>query len=625
MDQRFLEYYNQELKHVRDSAGEFAKAYPKIAGRLGLEAMEVSDPYVERLIESFAFLAARVQLKMDARFPEFTQHLLQIVYPQFQSQTPSVLISHITPDAAEGGLATGYVMPRHTVMNSRIGPKERTSCQFRSAHEVTLWPVKLSDAGYFASDSQLATDHWLGRLGDTKAGLKLSLKATAGLAFNEIQMDDLSVYIAGPDELPFVIYEQIFSQATGFLIRAKGDKSSVPLYRSADCIKPVGFDDDQSLLPIPDRQFRGYRLLQEYFMFPHRYLFFKLTGLQEFLSQCYSTEVEILLLFDQAKPSLKKLIDKNNFLLHCTPAINLIERNADRITLTPTTHEYEVVVDKTQTDNFEVFSVESVLGYTTANEQEVEFLPFYGKYDHPQDNAEGDFFVTRQTPRLLSSKQKKRGPRSSYIGSNTYVSLVNSQSAPLKSSVKQVGLRVLCTNRDLALQIPLGQKGTDFTLDIGAPVTEVRCIQGPSKPQPAMSMDESNWRLISLLSLNMESLIADDQKSAVALRDLCRLLSGSGNLGVERQIEAIKALDAKPTVRQLPTQGPITFGRGMAIHLNCDEDGFQGQGVFLFGAVLERFLSRYVSMNTFTELVLSSPQRNEIHQWPARVGNNHLL
>ena len=625
MDQRFLDYYNQELKHVRDTAGEFAKAYPKIAGRLGLETMEVSDPYVERLIESFAFLAARVQLKMDARFPEFTQHLLNIVYPQYQAQTPSVLIAKMTPDPAEGGLASGYVLPRHTVMNSRIGPKEKTACQFRTAHEMTLWPVEITEAAYFASDSQLASDHWVGGLGGTNAGLKLSLKATAGLAFNEIKLDELPFYISGPDELPHLIYEQIFTQATGFLIRAKGDKSLAPLYRDVDFIGSVGFDDGQSLLPIPDRQFRGYRLLQEYYMFPQRYLFFKLMGLQEFLSRCPSTEIEILLLFDKAKPQLKKLIDKNNFLLHCTPAINLMERNADRITITPTTHEYEVVVDRTQPMNYEVYSVESAQGYSSANEQEVDFLPFYGQYDHLQDNSQGAFFVTRQSPKLLSSRQKRKGPRSSYIGSNTYVSLVDSTSAPLKSTVKQVALRVLCTNRDLPLQIPLGQRGTDFTLEIGAPVVEVRCVQGPTKPKPALPMDESNWRLISLLSLNMASLVADDGKSAVAVRELCRLLSGGSDLGVERQIEAIKTLQAQPVVRQFPAQGHITFGRGMEIKLVCDEDGFQGQGVFLFGAVLERFLSRYASMNTFTELVISSPQRNEIYRWRARVGNNHLL
>lgn len=625
MDERFLEYYNKELKHVRNTAGEFAKAYPKIAGRLGLETMEVSDPYVERLIESFAFMAARVQLKMDSRFPEFTQHLLQIIYPQFQAQKPSVLIAQMTPDSTESGLADGYVVPRHATMKSRIGPKEKTACQFRTAQELTLWPVELTQAVYFSSDSQIASDNWKGGLDDTRAGLKLSLKATAGLAFNEIKLDELTFYINGPDELPITIYEQIFSQASGFLVRAKGDKSKAPLYRKTENIKPVGFDDDQALLPVPNRQFRGYRLLQEYFLFPHRYLFFALAGLQEFLSQCSSTEIEILVLFDKAKTSLAKLVDKDNFLLHCTPAINLIERKADRITIKPTEHEYEVVVDRTQPMNYEVYSVQSVQGYTASNEEEVDFLPCYGKYDHAGDNQNGAFFVTRQTPRLLSMNQKKNGPRTSYLGSNTYVSLVDSSATPVQSAIKQIGLTVLCTNRDLPLQIPIGRGGTDFTLDIGAPVEEIRCVRGPTKPKPALPMGESNWRLISLLSLNMESLVAGEEKSAVALRELCRLLSDDIDPGIERQIEAIKTLDVRPVVRQFPTRGYITFGRGVQIDLHCDENGFQGLGVFLFGCVLERFLSRYVSINTFTELVLSTQQRNEIHRWAARVGNSHLL
>ncbi len=625
MDQRFLEYYNKELKHIRNSAGEFAKAYPKIAGRLGLESIEVSDPYVERLIESFAFLAARVQLKIDSRFPEFTQHLLQIIYPQFQAQKPSMLIAKLYPDPAESGLADGYVVPRHTMMKSRIGTKEKTACQFRTAHEMTLWPVELTAAEYYTSDSQLAADKWHRGVGEATAGLKLSLKATAGLAFNEIKMDELSVHISGPDDLPITVYEQIFSQATGFLIRAKGDKSIAPVYRGVECIKPVGFEDEQSLLPVPGRQFRAYRLLQEYFLFSHRFLFFSLSGLQSFLSDCQSTEVEILLLFSKAKPQLAKVLDKNNFLLHCTPAINLIERLTDRITVKPAIYDYEVVVDKTQPMNFEVYSVEKVQGYTAANEAEVEFLPMYGSYDHHSDNPQGAFYVTQQEPKLLSSRQKKSGPRTSYIGSSTNISMVDSQSAPLRTSIKQLAMRVLCTNRDLPLQIPLGQGGTDFTLDIGAPVEEIRCVHGPTKPKPAMPVGESSWRLISLLSLNMESLIAGDEKSAVALRELCRLLSDTVDPGIERQIEAILSLHAKPIVRQLPRKGHITFGRGVEVGLQCDENGFEGIGVFLLGCVLERFFSRYASMNTFTELVLSTQQRNEIHRWQARAGNNHLL
>jgi type VI secretion system protein ImpG len=576
-------------------------------------------------VESFAFLAARVQLKMDSRFPDFTQNLLQIIYPQYQAQKPSCMVVQMSPDPAESGLAEGYLVPRHSTIKSRVGPKDKTSCQFRTAHDLNLWPVELTDANYFSSDSQLEADGWSGYCGEAKAGIKLSLKATAGLAFNDIKLDDLNVFITGPDELPITIYEQIFSLGSGFLIRAKGNKSKAPRYSGFDKIKPVGFNDEEALLPVPGRQFRGYRLLQEYFSFPSRFQFFELTGLQEFLSACVSTELEILILLDKTKPNLAKLIDKDNFRLHSTPAINLIERSADRITIKPATHEYEVVVDKTQPQNYEVYSVESARGYTTANEEEVEFLPCYGSYDHEHDNREGAFYATRQSPRLLSSKQKLKGTRTSYIGSKTFISLVDRGAAPVNPDIKQVAMKVLCTNRDLPLQMPLGRGGTDFTLDLGAPVEEIRCIKGPTKPKESTPMSESNWRLISLLSLNMESLVAGGEQSASALRELCRLLSDDVDPSIERQIESIKELEVKPVVRQFPHSGHITFGRGLEVKVTCDENGFQGLGVFLFGAVLERFISRYASMNTFTELVLSTQQRNEIYRWPARVGNSHLL
>src|ERR687883_717551 len=105
MDPRLLNYYNRELQHLREMGAEFAREFPKIAGRLGLEAFECADPYVERLLEGFAFLAARVQLKIDAEFPRFTQHLLELVYPHYLAPTPSMAVVQLKPDLTEGNLA----------------------------------------------------------------------------------------------------------------------------------------------------------------------------------------------------------------------------------------------------------------------------------------------------------------------------------------------------------------------------------------------------------------------------------------------------------------------------------------------------------------------------------------
>ena len=118
MDPRFLNYYSRELKHLRSTAWDFAQEFPKIAGRLSLDEFDCADPYVERLLEGFAFLAARVQLKLDAEFPVFTQAILETVYPHYLSPTPSMTVVQFNPQMAEGALAAGYEIRRGETLRS---------------------------------------------------------------------------------------------------------------------------------------------------------------------------------------------------------------------------------------------------------------------------------------------------------------------------------------------------------------------------------------------------------------------------------------------------------------------------------------------------------------------------
>ena len=179
MDPRLLRYYNQELQHLRETGAEFAEQFPKIAARLGMHGLEVDDPYVERLLEGVSFLAARVQLKLDAQFPGFTQALLEIVYPHYLAPTPSMLIAQLNPDANDPNLAGGVRVPRGTAMSSLPAADDATACEFRTAHDVTLWPIEIVSAGYFsfAPDlplNQLPVAHRI------TGGLRIRLRATRG-------------------------------------------------------------------------------------------------------------------------------------------------------------------------------------------------------------------------------------------------------------------------------------------------------------------------------------------------------------------------------------------------------------------------------------------------------------
>ena len=198
MDPRLLAYYNRELQYIRETGQEFAKEFPKIAGRLGIETLECTDPYVERLLESFAFLTARVQLKIDAEFPRFTQHLLTMVYPHYLSPTPSMAVVQIKPSLTEGTLANGFKVPRGTVLKSFVGRGEQTPCEYRTAHDTMLWPLEITAAEYTS---------FLGDLGTlripvkAKAAVRLRLHASAGLNFSQLSLEDLPLFLRGGDEI----------------------------------------------------------------------------------------------------------------------------------------------------------------------------------------------------------------------------------------------------------------------------------------------------------------------------------------------------------------------------------------------------------------------------------------
>jgi type VI secretion system protein ImpG len=605
-------------------AAEFGREYPKIAGRLGLDGIECADPYVERLLEGFAYLGARVQLKLDAEFPTFTQHMLQIVYPHYLAPTPSMAIVQFQPDLNEAGLAQGYPIPRHTALRSTIGKDDRTPCDYRTAHELQLWPLQIKEARYFGSTAALAAIGVTPRDG-VRAGLRLTLNTTAGVPTSALALDALTLHLSGADELPGVLHENMLGAASGYIVRAAGARDRQH-WRDRPAIERCGFEDSESLIPYSRRSLQGYRLLQEYFAFPQRFLFVTLRDLNAALRKIAGQEFEILVLFDRAVGWLEGAVSADNFKLFCSPAINLVEKRADRIHLDGVQHEYQVIADRTRPLDFEIYDVRRAEGFGAGSEPEVFFEPFYAGDEAAWHGRQKAFFTLRREPRLLSSKQRQHGPRSSYIGSEVFVSLVDADQAPYSSSLRQLGLAVTCTNRDLPLHMPIGKGPTDFTTDIGAPLTAIRCVAGPTKPRPSHVHGEFAWRLLSHLSLNYLSLLeSSPREGAAALREMLMLYSDGGDVAVQRQIDGVRDIAVRPTTGRLPAADRVDYVRGLDIQLTCDDAAFEGQGAFVLGAVLEEFFRRHVSLNSFTRLTLKTLNRGEVMRWPARLGQRPIL
>lgn len=624
MDPRLLRYYNRELQHVREMGAEFAKEFPKIAGRLGMDGIEVADPYVERLLEGFAFLAARVQLKIDAEFPRFTQHLLELVYPHYLAPLPSMAVVEFRPVLGESALAEGFVLPRGTTLRTVLGKGDRTSCEYRTGQDAVFWPIELTEAKYFGTAGSLATIG-VERLEDVRAGIRIGLRAAGGLAFDQLALDRVRFFLKGTEGLPGRLYEQLLGNARRVLVRPKGGASAWRAYLPGETLKSAGFEKSEALLPFTRRSFEGYRFLQEYFAFPQRFLFVDFTGLAPHVARCAGTELEIVVLLSRRDPELEDVLDKDHFALNCAPVVNLFPKQADRIHLSERDHEYHVVPDRTRPMDFEVWSVDEVQGFGGSARPEQTFQPLYARHDWSRSDDNG-YFTVRREPRVLSSQQRRRGARSSYVGSEVFLALVDLDEAPYRSSLKQLGVATLCSNRDLPLHVSLGQGRTDFTLDVGAPVESIRCIAGPTRPKPSFAHGDTAWRLVSHLSLNYLSLVdSSSGEGAEALRSLLSLYCDQNDQAALRQIEGLKSISSRPVNGRIPGSGPIAFGRGLEVAMTCDEGAFEGTGMFLFGQVLQEFFAKYVSINSFTETVLHSVERGEVMRWRPRLGQLHTL
>lgn len=625
MDPRLLKYYNRELQHLREMGGEFASEFPKIAGRLGLDSFECADPYVERLLEGFAFLAARLQLRIDAEFPQFTHHLLEIVFPHYLSPTPSMSVVQFHPELTSVPPEDGYKIPRNSALRSVLGKGETTSCEYRTAHDVVLWPIELTEAEYF-SRAAASADKPI--VSGAKAGVRLRLETAPGVTFDKLSLDRLPLFLRGSGDVAMRLYEQCLANLVALVVRPALRPAPWQQILPPDSVQALGFCDAESLLPYTARSFQGYRLLQEYFACPQRFMFIEATGLSRPISRCAHNALDLFLLFDRPDRLVEQYLNEQNFGLFCTPAVNLFPKAVDRIHLTDRTTDHHVVADRTRPQDFEIYRLTSVVGFGSDLEERQVFRPFYASGDHRGRTEQPAFYTTQRVPRVLSTNQRRYGPRSSYIGSEVFVTLVDADEAPYSQELRQLGVEAYCTNRDLPLHMPIGKGHTDFFIDSGGPIQSIRCLAGPTKPKPAASYGEGDvaWRLISHLSLNYLSITdCDETQGAAALRELLDLYGDASESSIRKQIEGLLSVSCRPIIRRIPTSGPMTFGRGLEILVKCDETSFEGSGVFLLGAVLDHFFARYVSINSFTETVIETVDRGQVMRWPARIGRRPTL
>jgi len=424
-------------------------------------------------------------------------------------------------------------------------------------------------------------------------------------------------FLAAPDARSTRIFEELIGH--GLAVAVSSPSGGEAHFLPRDALRPEGFDVDHALLPTDPRVFQGYRLLHEYFAFPQRFLFFSINGLAAPLTRLGRDDFDLTVLLDRDVGGLAGEVEKTCFALDCVPAINVFRRHGDRHLLTHAGVEHHVVPDRSRPLDYEVYRVDAVEGFDRGNTPLTRFAPFY-RYVGVDDGDSKAYFTVRRENRRLSESSQRNGARSSYAGSEVYLSLVDANEAPWPQHIDQLAVTMMLTNRDLPLLIPVGEE-RDLAVETDMPMSWGRILRGPSRPRYSVAEREMTWRLINHLSLNYLAIRdMEPNSAAVTVRELLGLYAAFADPAVARHGNSIIAVDASTVTRRLPVSGPLVFGRGVGIEVTVDEGPFAGSSPFLFGCVLEQFFARHVSMNMFCELSLKSATRGHIATWPPRLG-----
>jgi type VI secretion system protein ImpG len=606
-----LAYYERELTFLRQQGAEFAEKYPKVANRLVLEPDRCEDPHVERLLEGFAFLAARLHLRIDDDYPEISGALLNILYPHYLRPIPAMTVAEFHLDPKEGKMTTGFKVESGSVLYSR--PVGGIPCKFRTSHDITMWPLTVAEAQWCAPD-QLRPGL---NAADAVAVCRLKLSCLPDVRFKALELSSLRFYLNGESSLVHTLYELLFNSCTRIVIRDPRPNSGIaPVQLPASALKPIGFREEEALLPSPRRSFAGYRLLQEYFALPERFFFIELNDLQPLAS--FESEVEILFLIasferDDRYQQLEVGVNAKTFRLNCSPIVNLFAQTAEPVLLDQTRYEYPVIPDLRRRGSMEVFSIDRVFSSNPGSREVTDYEPFYSmRHLRSQDSGRAFWHATRS-----AATRKDDG------GSEVLISLMDLSGRHARPDSDALTVKCTCTNRDWPSELPFGDERGDFELEGSSMIKRIVSLRKPTPSlRPAFERGLL-WRKISHFSLNYLSLVEEGRE---ALQEMLRLYNYSGSPHMERQIDGIRSVKSFRHFARVVTELSVSFVRGTRVEIEIDEGQFVGGGVYLFSSILEAFLGLYVSMNSFSQLVVRTPQRKEVlREWQPRAGRKILL
>jgi type VI secretion system protein ImpG len=619
MSDELLPYYERELTYIRQLAAKFAEDHPKIAERLRIDPQHADDPHVERLIEAFAYLTARVRRKIDDEFPEIVGSMLDVLYPHYQAPIPSMAIARFEADTEQIKATTGFPIPPRTELET--DPIGDEPCRFRTCYPVTLWPLSVKSATLMQPPFRAPNV----RLPQDSASV---LRLVISTPSEETPLASLGVrtlrfFLRGQPQHAFRLYELIFNNAIAVALAGSPDDAD-PILLGRDCLGQVGFESGEGLLEYPARSFLGYRLLTEFFAFPQKFLFVDLALPDLRGMGRWGDTFEAYVFLDRALPDVGRAVSAETFQLGCTPIVNLYKQHADPIDLSHRSLEYRVVPNSRLPLSHEVYSIDRVTASPRRGDS-VEFHPFFS-IRHAANQGQDPRYWHAARRVADAAPAGKKGPDDvdrNDNGTDVYISLVDPNFRPSAPANWTLEVETTCLNRDLPQKLPFGGDQPRLRMrEGGTAVSRIACLTPPTRTLRPPLGDGRLWRLVSHLTLNHFSLV--DGK-AEALREILRLYDFADSAETRKQIEGVLQVGSRRVVGSVLFEGQISFCRGLEVSIQFSEDLSSRDSLFLFASVLERFVALYSTVNSFSKLIATVRGRDEeLRRWPPRIGEKVL-
>lgn len=583
------EIFRAELDFLKKDGKYFSKVHPHLSRFL---SDEIIDPEAERIIESFAFLTARLKEKIQDSFPELTQSIIQLLWPNYLRPLPSCAILRFDPK--ERAITTKHIIPKGTFVNSK--PVDGTSCSFKITSDVAVYPLILRSIDTNVTPKSTILELNLGNISENN--------------FASLKCDELSIHLSGSDYNALTCYQWLFNYLDKITVQVNNKEIQLPL----DCISQQGLEEKDSLLPYPENAFNGYRLIQEFFFFPKKFYFFKLINLHKYLKNIEGDELKLSFRFNRPIPKDLNL-GLSDFTLYCSPIINLFEHDAIPINLNGKKTAYPVIPVGLNKSHFEIFEIEKVTGIKlseyTGKKEQLSVYPRFETFSHDIGN-------NRRDTAFYKSSLKENIEENGY---EHYISFVSNGNEVQEKNNETISIDLQCTNRGLPEYLSLG--------DICIPSQDTPSyinFENITRPRSTVRpvLDGSlHWQLISNLSLNYMSLNNLDMlKSVLSVYDFSATYDLQSKRRTEKRLDAIKSISTVPIDRII--KGAVY--RGVKSIIKIDGDKFLCEGeVFLFGSILAEFFRLYGTINSFHELEIINISNNEIFKWSRKQALQQVI